>query len=134
MVVGGVVALNKMVSSTINQWALLMAMLPIVYSISRGAVSSIPFDQHQELELLMTIGQALVGMLFLVNMELAWWEAAALFGLWAFQFAFSASGANLPGGLNVHWLVTIAYFVVNRPEVLRSVLGPLKPAALLELD
>ena len=27
----------------------------------------------------MTLGQALVGMMFLINMELAWWEAAVLF-------------------------------------------------------
>ncbi len=125
-------ALMNMVSSNINQWTLLFAMLPIVFSISKGAVTAIPLDGQQELELLMTIGQALVGMLFLVNMELVWWEAAALFGLWAFQFAFSATGANLPGGLNVHWLVTIAYFVWAAWEILQIVLGRRKPAAFLE--
>ena len=35
-------ALMNMVSSNINQWTLLTAMLPIVYSISRGAVSDEP--------------------------------------------------------------------------------------------
>ena len=35
----------------------------------------------------MTLGQSLVGMIFLVNMQLTWWEAAALFGLWGIQFA-----------------------------------------------
>jgi len=39
---------------------LLVAMLAIVFSISRGAPASIPFDKQQELELLMTLGQALV--------------------------------------------------------------------------
>ena len=34
-------ALMNMVSSNINQWTLLAAMLPIVYSISRGALSTI---------------------------------------------------------------------------------------------
>jgi len=47
-----------------------------------GEPSTIPFDEQQQLELLMTIGQSLVGMFFLINMELAWWEAGALFGLW----------------------------------------------------
>jgi cation:H+ antiporter len=131
-VVRAPMALMNMVSSNINQWTLLMAMLPIVYSISRGAASGIPFDKQQELELLMTIGQALVGMLFLVNMELAWWEAATLLGLWAFQFAFSATGANLPGGLNVHWLVTIVYFVWAGWEILQIILGRRKPAAFIE--
>src|SRR5207302_5229486 len=49
-------ALMNMVSSNINQWTLLTAMLPLVYSYSRGSISSIPFDDHQELELLMTLG------------------------------------------------------------------------------
>ena len=44
---------------------------------------------EQKLELLMTLGQSLVGMLFLVNMQLTWWEAGALFSLWFIQFAFS---------------------------------------------
>ena len=43
--------------------------------MSRGAVSGIPLDAQQELELLMTIGQALVGMLFLVNMVLCGYAA-----------------------------------------------------------
>src|SRR5207237_3806956 len=54
-------ALMNMVSSNINQWTLLTAMLPLVYSFSRGSISSIPFDSQQELELLMTLGQSLIG-------------------------------------------------------------------------
>src|SRR5947208_8803586 len=84
------IALMNMVSSNINQWTLLAAMLPIVYSISAGTPSSIPFDERQRLEILMTLGQSLVGMLFLINMELIWWEAAVLFGLFFIQFALSA--------------------------------------------
>ncbi len=82
-------ALMNMVSSNINQWTLLTAMLPIVYSISLGHAVRDHLRRQQELELLMTLGQSLVGMIFLVNMQLTWWEAAALFGLWGIQFAFS---------------------------------------------
>jgi cation:H+ antiporter len=108
-------ALMNMVSSNINQWTLLAAMLPIVYSISRGQLSMIPLDGQQELELLMTIGQSLVGMVFLVNMELTWWEAATLFGLWGVQFGFSPvpPGPGLFGFIatHIHRWVTAAYFV-----------------------
>ena len=49
-------------SSNINQWTLLFAMLPIVFSLSRGT----PFRhsrsiREQQAELLLTIGQSLVG-------------------------------------------------------------------------
>ncbi len=133
-VTGAPMALMNMVSSNINQWTLLVAMLPIVYSVSRGVVSGIPFDSQQELELLMTIGQALVGMLFLVNMVLEWWEAAALFALWAFQFVFSASGAQLTiagQNLDMNWIVTIVYFAWAGWEIVRMALGRRKPAAFV---
>jgi cation:H+ antiporter len=108
-------ALMNMVSSNINQWTLLAAMLPVVYSISRGRFSSIPFDEQQSLEILMTLGQSLVGMLFLVNMRLAWWEATALFTLWFVQFVFSPfpPGPGWVGFLatHIHRYVTLAYWI-----------------------
>ncbi|MCC7237171.1 MAG: hypothetical protein IT163_17815 [Bryobacterales bacterium] len=105
-------ALMNMVSSNINQWTLLAAMLPIVYSISRGTLSTIPFDEQQELEILMTIGQSLVGMIFLVNMKMVWWEAASLFALWLVQFAFSPiqPGPGMLGFLAGHVHEYVTYF------------------------
>ena len=51
-------------------WTLLAAMLPFVLSLSRRHASGLVFDQQQSLELLMTLGQALLGALFLIAMEL----------------------------------------------------------------
>lgn len=82
-------ALMNMVSSNINQWTMLAAMLPIAYAFALGHAGTIDFDQHQELEILMTIGQSLLGALLLANMRFAWWEAALLFTLWAVQFVLS---------------------------------------------
>ena len=82
-------ALMNMVSSNINQWTMLAAMLPIAYALALGHMSTIDFDSHQELEVLMTIGQSLLGALFLANMKFTWWEAALLFTLWAVQFVLS---------------------------------------------
>jgi cation:H+ antiporter len=114
-------ALMNMVSSNINQWTLLTAMLPITYSLSRGSVSVIPLDSQQQLELLMTLGQSLLSALFLIDMRLAWWEASALFVLWAVQFV-------LPG---VHPYVTTAYFLWAAIELARILAGWQKPQALL---
>jgi len=72
-------ALMNMVSSNINQWTLLTAMLPIVLSMSAGSVTPIVFDQEQRIELLLTLGQAVVGMTFLVRMRLRWYEATIMF-------------------------------------------------------
>jgi cation:H+ antiporter len=77
-------------SSNINQWTLLVAMLPVVFSLSRGGISSFSLDDQQRLELLLTIGQSFLGMIFLVNMSIAWWEALAMFLLFAAQFVLPA--------------------------------------------
>jgi cation:H+ antiporter len=115
-------ALMNMVSSNINQWTLLAAMLPIVLSISAGAITPIQFDAQQRLELLMTLGQALVGMMFLLNMELAWWEAAVLFVLFLIPFASSSTAPY----------VTSAYFAWAAIELLRMLVGHRKPEALVQ--
>jgi len=126
-------ALMNMVSSNINQWTLLAAMLPIVYSMSRGEPSPIVFDDQQRLEILMTLGQSLVGAMFLINMELAWWEASLLFLLWAVQFALSpiTPGPGFWGTLarHIHWHVTMAYLGWSGVEVGRMFLGRRKTLA-----
>jgi cation:H+ antiporter len=129
-------ALMNMVSSNINQWTLLTAMLVVVYSLSKGTPSTIHFDSQQELELLMTIGQSLVGMIFLVNMALNWWEAGALFTLWFLQFLLSpvqpaATGWGMIAG-HSHWIVTIIYFVWFGVELIRIVIGKRMPLAFTE--
>jgi cation:H+ antiporter len=126
---GASMALMNMVSSNINQWTLLAAMLPLVLSISRRHVSGLVFDQQQSLELLMTLGQALLGALFLIAMELVWWEAAALFALWAVQFAASVA----PGAIavQVHWAVASIYLAWCAVEVLRIALGRRQPRAFV---
>jgi len=129
-------ALMNMVSSNINQWTLLAAMLPIIYSISKGAITPIPFDDQQELELLMTIGQSLVGMIFLWNLSLAWWEAGLLFSLWGLQFALSPvkPGPDLVGQLaaHIHWIVTVLYFVWFGLELARILIKRETPKAFTE--
>ncbi|HTP34622.1 MAG TPA: hypothetical protein VMJ75_20735 [Candidatus Acidoferrales bacterium] len=114
-------ALMNMVSSNINQWTLLAAMLPIVYSMSRGSISAIPLDDQQELELLLTLGQSLLSAVMLLDMRLKWWEAAGLFGLWAVQFAFTTA---------VHDVVMATYFIWAGVELVRRVFILRNPPAV----
>ena len=127
-------ALMNMVSSNINQWTLLAAMLPITYSLSRGAWSAIPFDSQQRFELAMTLGQSLIAVLFLMDMRLRWWQAAGLFGLWGLQFAFSPvpPGRGVASFLaeHVHHWVTWAYFGWAAWEAARMVASRRPPEAL----
>ncbi|MEO8880870.1 MAG: sodium:calcium antiporter [Gemmatimonadaceae bacterium] len=79
-------ALINMVSSNINQWTVLAAMIPIVYSIARGTPSALPFDGTQREEILLTIVQSAVAVLVLLDMRFHWYDAAMLFVLWLAQF------------------------------------------------
>jgi cation:H+ antiporter len=79
-------ALMNMVSANINQWTMLAAMIPIVYSFSVGAPSHIPFDEFQRAEILLTVAQSMLGMLLLSNMSFHIVEAGGIFLLWGVQF------------------------------------------------
>ncbi|MGE5413528.1 MAG: hypothetical protein ACM3NW_05080 [Syntrophomonadaceae bacterium] len=81
------VALLNMVSSNINQWGVLSGLLAIIYCVSHGDTSALPFDEFQRLEILLTILQAFLGWLFLASMSFEAYEAAGLFVLWLVQFA-----------------------------------------------
>ncbi len=79
-------ALVNMMSSNINQWTVLAAMIPIVFSLSRGTPSALPFDGAQREEILLTVAQSVVAVLVLLDLRFAWWEATLLLALWLTQF------------------------------------------------
>jgi cation:H+ antiporter len=81
------IALLNMVSSNINQWGVLSGLLAVIYCVSHGDTSALPFDEFQRLEILLTILQAFLGWLFLASMSFEAYEAVGLFVLWAVQFA-----------------------------------------------
>jgi cation:H+ antiporter len=119
------IALMNLVSSNINQWTLLAALLPVVLSMSAGHLSSIPLDAEQSRYLLLALSQSLAGAMLLLNMELAWWEALGLFGLFIVQLYFSA-GQLAP---RVHLYITWTYFAWCLVEALRIVAGNRKATA-----
>ncbi|MGA7415292.1 MAG: hypothetical protein WBW33_32770, partial [Bryobacteraceae bacterium] len=128
------VAIMNIASSNINQWTLLVAMLPLVLSFGAGAVSQINFNPQQQTELLLTIGQSALAFVFLLDMKLAWWEAALLFGSFLAQFVFApfTSQPNTLGFVATsirHWL-TIGYFLYGGVVVIRMLVLRRRPAAL----
>lgn len=82
------IGVMNMVSSNINQWTVLVGMIPIVYSLSKGEVSVVIFDHQQKVEILLTMVQSALGMILLANLKFNWYEALGLFGLWFIQFIY----------------------------------------------
>ncbi len=79
-------ALTNFVSSSINQWTILVATVPFIYSYGVGHPAAIVFDEHQRVEILLTIVQSYLGFLFLASMDFGFFEALGLFALWFIQF------------------------------------------------
>ncbi|MGH7568353.1 MAG: hypothetical protein ACREL9_05170 [Gemmatimonadales bacterium] len=83
-------ALMNMVSSNINQWTVLAAMIPLVFGFSHlrhhGVWADFRFDDAQRVEIVLTLLQTGLGITVLANMEFDWLDASALFVLWGVQF------------------------------------------------
>jgi cation:H+ antiporter len=96
-------ALGTLVSSKINQWTLLVGMLPLVYSVARGGPDALPLDPRQREEVMLTAAQSLFAISLLLDLRLSLVGAATLFSLFVFQMI-------LP---ETRGLVTVVYLVLT---------------------
>ncbi|HEY7167097.1 MAG TPA: sodium:calcium antiporter [Candidatus Binatia bacterium] len=78
-------SLGTLLSSKINQWTLLIGMLPVVYAISSGRVEAMQMDQRQVEELLLTAAQSIFAVAVLMNLSFSVGEALLLFVLFSLQ-------------------------------------------------
>ena len=127
-------ALMNIVSSNVNQWTLLIAMLPIVFSLGAGRVTGIHFNPEQEAELLLTVAQSFVALMFLLNMKFEWWEASLLLLLYLTQavFANTASQHAVMAYLAHHvrlW-ITYLYLIWGAVTLLQTVVRYRWPPAI----
>ncbi|MFA6142995.1 MAG: hypothetical protein WC738_06875 [Candidatus Omnitrophota bacterium] len=106
-------ALINFVSSSINQWTILVAMIPFIYSFGLGHFASVVFDDHQKLEILLTIVQSYLGFMFLASMEFSLVEAACLFILWITQFLMPDVRGQIIWIYGIWALAETAYMVKN---------------------
>lgn len=88
------VALRALLSSKVNQWTLLIGMLPLVFNISAGHVGPMTLDARQSEEIALTAAQSLFGLALLMNLEFALMEALALAVLFLTQIAFHSQAAR----------------------------------------
>ncbi len=81
--------LTNAISSKINQWTLLIAMIPLAYAFGTSTVGApqweIAFSKVQRIEILLTAMQGFFAALILMNLRFERWEAHALLWLWALQ-------------------------------------------------
>ena len=79
-------ALGALISSKINQWTLLVGILPLVFALSSGSLTGLPIDAVQREELLLTAGQSVFAVALVVTGTLTRTGAWSLLGLFTAQF------------------------------------------------
>lgn len=77
--------LTAMVSDKINQWTLLVGMLPLAMSLGAGGLVALPLDARQQEEFLLTAAQSIFAIGLLLKLRLSVASASILFGLFAVQ-------------------------------------------------
>jgi cation:H+ antiporter len=88
-------ALSTLISSKINQWTLLVGMIPLVYVLSLGRVGVLIFDTRQFEEFLLTACQSLLGILLLTTLKMDIKKALLLFLLFITQLFLPYKGIRL---------------------------------------
>jgi cation:H+ antiporter len=84
-------ALGSLLSSNLNQWTLLVGMIPWVYAASHGSFShAMPMDAHQMQEILLTAAQSLLGIVLLTTLRLTIGQVLLIFGLFVGQLLIPA--------------------------------------------
>jgi cation:H+ antiporter len=76
---------NTIISSTVNQWTLLVGMLPLAYVLSLGTVHPMMLDARQAEEVFLTSAQSIFGVVVLCNLRFGLSEALVLFALFITQ-------------------------------------------------
>jgi cation:H+ antiporter len=103
-------ALGTLVSSKINQWTLLVGMLPLIYSIALGAPNALPLDDRQRQEVLLTAAQSIFAVTLLLDLRISLIGAGALFSLFALQLVFPET----------RLVATVVYVILSIVVVLAS--------------
>jgi cation:H+ antiporter len=80
--------IGTLISSTVNQWTLLVGMLPLAYSLAAGRIGALQLDTRQSWEVLLTSAQSLFALVVIANFSFSLREALILLGLFTVQLFF----------------------------------------------
>jgi cation:H+ antiporter len=130
----GGVALGSLLSAKLNQWTLLVGMIPGVYGVSSGSFAvPMPLSGEQMHEIMLTAAQSLLAVGLLAGLQLSMRGALLLFALFAGQFLApllpDALLTSLPGhvtGNQVHFFFSFLYigaFTLLLPRTGRHLLA-----------
>ena len=103
-----------LLSSKVNQWTLLIGMLPLAFSLSAGRVGAMVMDARQGEEVLLTAAQSLFAVAVLANLSFSMREAVLVVVLFGTQLFFT--DPLIRYGYSVVYLVITALLFLFSPD------------------
>jgi cation:H+ antiporter len=82
------VSMGALLSSKVNQWTLLIGMIPVAYAISAGEITPMRMDPRQVEEVFLTAAQSIFAVAVLANLSFSLLEATMIFALFSTQLLF----------------------------------------------
>ncbi len=108
----GATSMSALISSKVNQWTLLIGMLPLVYNLSAGHLNPMVMDTRQVEEIFLTAAQSLFAIVVIANLRFSITEALLLFVTFGTQIFFTSTEARTIYGflylaLSAGWLIVV---------------------------
>ncbi|MBM3460499.1 MAG: sodium:calcium antiporter [Armatimonadetes bacterium] len=95
---------GALVSSKVNQWTLLVGMIPLATWIASSGHLAMPLDERQREELMLTAAQSVFAVAVLGNLRMSLWEALAVLVLFVLQLFMPTT--------QMRWVFSIVYVVL----------------------
>ena len=141
-------ALGSLISSKLNQWTLLVGMIPGVYAVSAGTLAHpIPLNTSQMHEIMLTAAQSLLAIVIIANLRFTIGQAGLLFILFMGQFlapeVVKIAPQLVPWSFNpdqLHQLFSLLYIVsavvllLDDPSRLRFLRKPFSCACSVDME
>jgi cation:H+ antiporter len=99
-------ALLNFLSSAVNELTALVALIPLVFSVSLGSLGTVPLGAHST-EIFLTMAQSVYACASLLDLEYNTSNAAILFGLWLVSTVF----------IDTRFAIALAFLVLAGAEV-----------------
>lgn len=127
--------LMNVISSKINQWTMLIGMIPVIFIVTLALagqdIRNLEFNNVQRVEVLLTVAQSVFAVSLLLKLRLYLSEAAILFGLWVVQLVDHWLDPYLPQSLSfmgsgeiikeweilLYILLTVVFIIKYRKEM-----------------
>lgn len=89
-----------LVSASANQWTLLVASLPVVFSLGLGEAHSLPLNDRQAAEIFLTLAQIIFAVTLISKLRVGWVGASVLLIIFVTHLVFNGIGERyIYGGI-----------------------------------